>query len=199
MGIDAAVEVKKEEPPPPTPPPPPSDPLLVSLEVERGRLLDAIGHSKALNTYVVCRLCPLLQADKDEAEAAVEAEAHRVADEEAEAAEAEGCPEVEAATKARRPGSVGCSQLGCGGPSPKKGMGFPSGHAQSMGVVVGYIAVAAPHRVSAIAASSVIAAAVMAQRVIVGCHSVWQAAAGGVIGLGLGAGGAALFAPPHAK
>ena len=93
----------------------------------------------------------------------------------------------------------GCSQLGCGGPSPKKGMGFPSGHAQSMGVVVGYIAVAAPHRVSAIAASSVIAAAVMAQRVIVGCHSVWQAAAGGVIGLGLGAGGAALFAPPHAK
>ena len=75
-----------------------------------------------------------------------------------------------------------CSPLG-GSSSPIAGRGFPSGHAQCMGVLVGY---AASSGWSGWGWYAALAAAVGVQRVSVGCHTPLQVAAGFATGAGLG-------------
>jgi len=85
-------------------------------------------------------------------------------------------------------GAFGCSQLG-GAPSRVVGRGFPSGHAQAMGVLLGYASAARWRGVGWYAA---LAGAVGVQRVAVGCHSPLQVVAGLATGVGIGL----AFAPP---
>ena len=77
-----------------------------------------------------------------------------------------------------------CSQLG-GRPSRARGRGFPSGHAQSMGVLVGY---AAASGWSGWGWYAALAAAVGVQRVAVGCHTPLQVVTGFAVGSAVGAG-----------
>ena len=53
----------------PSPSPIPAPPLLVELQVDRARIVGISGESRPLNTYVICRLCPIMRRGTAQAEA----------------------------------------------------------------------------------------------------------------------------------
>ena len=81
-----------------------------------------------------------------------------------------------------------------GKPSPTRGTGFPSGHAQSVGVMAAYVTRSlvrlrgAPvtRRAVGIAAAWAVALSVVAHRLYIRCHTVPQVVAGLAVGAGVG-------------